>query len=66
MERVGAGAVVANLVQDVQAASHRADLLRADGTMEALASRAEIAGAVVREAERLVRSRAGGSACRTS
>ncbi len=58
MQRAGADAIVANLVAEVTPTSHRADLLRADGTTEALADRAAITSALVREVERLAADRA--------
>jgi phosphopantothenoylcysteine decarboxylase/phosphopantothenate--cysteine ligase len=52
--RVGARAVVANLVSEVSAGRHVADLLRSDGSIEHLNGREEIARALVAEAERII------------
>ncbi len=57
MERVGAVAVVANLVEEVGPRGHRADLLRADGTAVPWDGREEIARGLVDEAERIVATR---------
>ncbi len=56
LRRVGAQAVVANLLEDVGPAAHRAELLRADGTVVAFADRDALAAGLVAEAESLVRS----------
>ncbi|MBI4880730.1 MAG: hypothetical protein HY812_13890 [Planctomycetes bacterium] len=63
--RVGAAAVVANLLEEVTEGRHRADLLRGDGSLERLDGREAIAAALVREAEgilRAVRGKAEGGA----
>lgn len=57
LARVRAQAVVANLIEDVGEQSHRADLLRADGSAEIAEGRPAIAAALVREAERLAAER---------
>ncbi|MFG0316652.1 MAG: phosphopantothenoylcysteine decarboxylase [Planctomycetota bacterium JB042] len=61
MERVGAIAVVANLVEEVGPRGHRADLLRADGTVVEWQGREEISRGLVEEAERAVATRRTGS-----
>lgn len=55
MARCGADAVVANLLGDVTATAHRADLLRADGMVTTFDSRAAIGKGLVAEIERLTR-----------
>jgi phosphopantothenoylcysteine synthetase/decarboxylase len=56
LRRVGAAAIVANLLEEVTATSHRADLLRADGSSESFDTRLSIANGLVAEAERLATS----------
>lgn len=53
LARVGAEAIVANLLEEVGADAHRADLLRADGSSMSFPSRPAIARGLVVEAERL-------------
>ena len=54
--RAGARAIVANLLQDVSAGAHRADLLSDAGRCVTFETREEIASGLVSEVERLVRS----------
>lgn len=51
--RVGADAIVANLLEDVGPADHQAWLLRADGSSEAFADRAALACGLLAEVRRL-------------
>jgi phosphopantothenoylcysteine decarboxylase/phosphopantothenate--cysteine ligase len=53
LERAGADAIVANLLEEVEVEKHRADLLRKDGTSTVLGTRAAIGAGLVAEAVRL-------------
>jgi phosphopantothenoylcysteine synthetase/decarboxylase len=54
LARVGAEAIVANLLEEVGPEAHRADLIRRDGSVESFTSRDAIGRGLIVEVERLL------------